>query len=60
MTKLSTEQRPEPASATPSPLLAGSNARLVSIFGSLDEDGTRRVHYVVDVENREYRVLTVR
>ena len=38
-------------------LLKGSNARLVSIFGSMDNDGTPRVSYIVDVDNREYRLL---
>ncbi len=38
-------------------LLRSENVRLVSIFGSLDDDGRRRVHYIVDVDNREYRVL---
>ncbi|MBZ5646963.1 MAG: NADH-quinone oxidoreductase subunit C [Acidobacteriia bacterium] len=38
-------------------LLRSDGVRLVSIFGSLDEDGQRRVHYVVDVDSREYRVL---
>jgi Ni,Fe-hydrogenase III large subunit len=39
-------------------LLRRENVRLVSLFGSRDENG-RHVHYVVDVDNREYRVLTV-
>lgn len=38
-------------------LLRGAGCRLVSIFGSLDGDGGRRVHYVVDVDSREYRVI---
>jgi len=37
--------------------LGTANHRLVSIFGSIAGDGTRRVHYVVDVDNREYRVF---
>lgn len=36
-------------------LLSVGNARLVSIFGSIDDDGPRRVHYLIDVDNREYR-----
>ncbi len=39
-------------------LLEGNNTRLVSIFGSKDEDGKLRVHYIVDV-NREYRSVSV-
>ena len=38
-------------------LLRSDNVRLVSIFGSLDDDGRRCVHYIVDVDHREYRVL---
>ena len=38
-------------------LLRSDGVRLVSIFGSLDDDGQPRVHYVVDVDSREYRVL---
>jgi Ni,Fe-hydrogenase III large subunit/Ni,Fe-hydrogenase III component G len=40
-------------------LLQGSNTRLVSIFGSKDEDGALRVHYIVET-NREYRCLSSR
>jgi len=58
MTKLSAERCPESAISDAFALLSSSNNRLVSIFGSLDEGGTRRVHYLVDVENREYRLLT--
>ncbi len=39
-------------------LLAHSNARLVSIFGSVDESGVKRVHTIADV-NREYRMISV-
>jgi Ni,Fe-hydrogenase III large subunit/Ni,Fe-hydrogenase III component G len=35
-------------------LLRGDNTRLVSIFGSLVGNGRRQVHYIVDVDNREY------
>jgi Ni,Fe-hydrogenase III large subunit len=38
-------------------LLRRDHVRLVSLFGTLDRDGRRRVHYIVDVDNREYRVL---
>ncbi|MGZ7029426.1 MAG: hydrogenase large subunit [Terriglobales bacterium] len=38
-------------------LLGAGKARLVSIFGSLDDDGARRLHYILDVENH-YRVFT--
>jgi Ni,Fe-hydrogenase III large subunit/Ni,Fe-hydrogenase III component G len=37
-------------------LLQTEKARLVSIFGSIDENGKPRVHYILDVD-REYRVL---
>ncbi|HEV2486617.1 MAG TPA: NADH-quinone oxidoreductase subunit C [Terracidiphilus sp.] len=40
-------------------LLESRNTRLVSIFGSLDESGAKRVHYIADV-NREYRIISVR
>jgi Ni,Fe-hydrogenase III large subunit len=36
-------------------LLNAGNSRLVSIFGSIDPNGARRVHYIIDVDNREYR-----
>ena len=49
MTRLSTEQRPESGVSDAFALLSSNNNRLVSLFGSLDEDGTRRVHYLVDV-----------
>jgi Ni,Fe-hydrogenase III large subunit len=39
-------------------LLHGSNARLVTIFGSVDTSGAKRVHYIADV-NREYRCISV-
>jgi Ni,Fe-hydrogenase III large subunit len=38
-------------------LLREGNARLVSIFGSLDDDGAARVHYVLDVD-KQYRVFS--
>ncbi len=41
-------------------LLRTGNARLVSIFGSYGDDATCRVNYILDVDNREYRVLTCR
>jgi Ni,Fe-hydrogenase III large subunit len=39
-------------------LLKSGNSRLVSIFGSIDDDGARRVHYLIDVDSREYRHLS--
>ncbi len=39
-------------------LISHDNARLVSIFGDVDESGAKRVHYIADV-NREYRSLSV-
>jgi Ni,Fe-hydrogenase III large subunit len=36
-------------------LLKAGNSRLVSIFGSIDDDRARCVHYLVDVDSREYR-----
>ena len=38
-------------------LLRGGSARLVSIFGSLDDSGKRRVHHIIDVHRREYRTF---
>jgi Ni,Fe-hydrogenase III large subunit/Ni,Fe-hydrogenase III component G len=40
-------------------LLGGRNHRLVSIFGSVAGNGGLHVHYLVDVDNREYRMLEV-
>ena len=39
-------------------LLRAANTRLVSIFGSTDDSGGRYVHYLIDVNGREYRMLT--
>jgi Ni,Fe-hydrogenase III large subunit len=39
-------------------LLQNGNPRLVSIFGSVDEGGARRVHYIVEA-NREYRSVSM-
>jgi Ni,Fe-hydrogenase III large subunit/Ni,Fe-hydrogenase III component G len=38
-------------------LLGRDHVRLVSIFGTLDPDGRRRAHYIVDVGEQEYRIL---
>ena len=38
-------------------LLRAANTRLVSIFGSTDDDRVRHVHYLIDVNGREYRML---
>lgn len=38
-------------------LLRAANTRLVSIFGSIDDNGVRYVHYLIDVNGREYRML---
>ena len=38
-------------------LLRAANTRLVSIFGSTDDNGLRYVHYLIDVNGREYRML---
>ena len=40
-------------------LLRRPGVRLVSLFGNLTENGERRIHYVLDIDNREYRVLSV-
>ncbi len=40
-------------------IVRGRNTRLVSIFGSKDDDGGLRVHYIVDT-NREYRTVSAR
>jgi Ni,Fe-hydrogenase III large subunit len=39
-------------------LLRSANTRLVSIFGSTDDSGVRRVHYLIDVNGREYRMFS--
>jgi Ni,Fe-hydrogenase III large subunit len=39
-------------------LLGSNNARLVSIFGSVEENGENRAHYIVDV-NREYHRVSL-
>jgi Ni,Fe-hydrogenase III large subunit len=39
-------------------LLKAGNSRLVSIFGSMESDGSRRVHYIADVDHREYRMFS--
>ena len=39
-------------------LLKAGNCRLVSIFGSIDDDGSRCVHYLLDTEKREYRLYS--
>jgi len=57
MTKLATQRQPTGVSEALQ-LLSSGRTRLVSIFGSLDDDGSRRVHYIVDVENRDYRMLS--
>ena len=41
-------------------LLKAGNSRLVSIFGGIDDDRSRHVHYIIDVDNREYRVFRER
>jgi Ni,Fe-hydrogenase III large subunit len=38
-------------------LLRRGNSRLVSIFGSVDENHSRRIHYIVDVDGEGYRAL---
>lgn len=40
-------------------MLRQKSTRLVSIFGSVDEAGKPWVQYILDVDNREYRVLKV-
>ena len=39
-------------------LLRAANTRLVSIFGSTDDNRVRRVHYLIDVNGSEYRMLS--
>jgi Ni,Fe-hydrogenase III large subunit len=41
-------------------VLQGDEGRLVSIFGSLDPDNRPRVHYIIDLKGRDYRVLSSR
>ena len=38
-------------------LLQSPHVRLVAVFGSLDPDRRVRVHYIADVDRREYRLL---
>jgi Ni,Fe-hydrogenase III large subunit len=38
-------------------LLKAGHCRLVSIFGSIDDDGSRCVHYLIDTEKHEYRLF---
>ncbi len=40
------------------PMLHDEATRLVSLFGSVDERGKLWVHYLLDVDRREYRVLS--
>lgn len=40
-------------------LLQTEGGRLVSIFGSTKRDGQKLAHYILDLANREYRVITV-
>jgi Ni,Fe-hydrogenase III large subunit len=39
-------------------LLSAENTRLVSIFGSTDDNHVRYVHYLIEVDGREYRMLS--
>ncbi len=39
-------------------LMRAANTRLASIFGSTDDNHVRHVHYLIDVNGREYRMLT--
>ncbi len=39
-------------------LLGQTNTRLVSIFGSKDEDRVLRVHYILETSDREYRIFS--
>ena len=39
-------------------LLRTANTRLVSIFGSTDDNRVRHVHYLIDVNGREYRMFS--
>ncbi len=40
-------------------LLRREDVRLVTIFGSIDAEGRRGVHYVVEVDKRDYRLFNV-
>jgi Ni,Fe-hydrogenase III large subunit len=59
MTGISTQAAIGATGADALTLLSAGRARLVSIFGSLDDDGARRVHYIVDLDN-QYRAFTTR
>ena len=39
-------------------LLRAANTRLVSIFGSIDDNRVLYVHYLIDVNGREYRMFS--
>ena len=39
-------------------LLRSGNARLVSLFGSINDDGGNCIHYLLDVNNRDYRMFS--
>jgi NADH:ubiquinone oxidoreductase subunit C len=41
-------------------LLRAANTRLVSIFGSADDNRELYVHYLIDVDGREYRMFRSR
>jgi Ni,Fe-hydrogenase III large subunit/Ni,Fe-hydrogenase III component G len=51
-------QKGQDAFAKAAELLQTASARLVSIFGSLDDDGNRRIHYLIDLNDREYKMLS--
>jgi Ni,Fe-hydrogenase III large subunit len=40
-------------------LLRNDQVRLVSLFGSLAGNGARQVHYILEIDGREYRVATL-
>jgi Ni,Fe-hydrogenase III large subunit len=39
--------------------LLRSGSRLVTLFGNIDANGRTLVHYILDIANRDYRVMTV-
>jgi Ni,Fe-hydrogenase III large subunit len=59
MTITSAKQTTSSIGADALATLREARARLVSIFGSTDPDGTSRLHYILDVD-RQYREFTTR
>lgn len=57
MSEISTRQASETGRSEPLALLHEGKARLVTIFGTVADNGARHVNYILDVDG-EYRVFT--